>query len=472
MDILHDFNEFIKKESLFSSGDRLLVAVSGGLDSVVLCELCHRSGFDFTIAHCNFQLRGMESQRDEDFVRQLAAKYGKEVLVKIFDTEAYTKEHRLSIQVAARQLRYNWFNAVLEDWKTGVVLTAHHLDDNIETLLMNFFKGTGITGLRAMLPRQGAVVRPLLFAARAALQQFALDAGLTWVEDSSNQSDKYTRNYFRHQIIPLIQQVYPGALHNLAENIGRFREIENIYRRAIDQQLKKLLDHRGNEVFVPVLKLKLSNPLPTLVYELLTPFGFSPQQTDAVIALLDSSSGKYVCSPTHRVLRNRKWLIISPLQTTEAANILVETEDSTVVFEQGELLLQQLPMSGLPDILHPHTADAHKKMATDRGRKSARPARQPIAWLDAAAIRFPLLLRKWQTGDYFYPLGMRKKKKLARFFIDNKLSLADKEKTWVLEMDKKIIWVVGMRIDDRFRVGAGTKQVLKIEWLPANAVKP
>jgi len=463
MDILHGFNEFIKKENLFSHHDRLLVAVSGGLDSVVLCELLYRAGFDFVIAHCNFRLRGEESDRDERFVVQVAEKYGKNVLVKAFDTSVYAAERKLSIQVAARQLRYDWFREVLEDWGAGNVLTAHHLDDNIETLLMNFFKGTGISGLRGMLPRQGIVVRPLLFTGRAALQQFALETGLIWVEDSSNESDKYTRNYFRHRIIPGIEEVFPNALQNLAENSGRFREIEMIYRRAVDQQLKKLLEHRGNEVFIPVLKLKLSVPLSTLVYEMITPFGFSAQQTGAVIALLDSGSGKYVVSSTHRILRNRDWLIISPLQTMEAANILIEARDTTVRYEQGQLALRQLSSAEVPAEIRDSTVS---QRPLPSGSKQVSGPGLPVAWLDAADIQFPLLLRKWQAGDYFYPLGMRKKKKLARFFIDSKLSMGDKEKIWVLEMNKKIVWVVGLRIDDRFRIGDRTKQVLKIEWLP------
>ncbi len=470
MDILHGFNEFIKKENLFSHQDRLLVAVSGGLDSVVLCELLYRAGFDFVIAHCNFRLRGEESDRDEQFVIQLAEKYGKKVFVKAWGTSVYAAEQKLSIQVAARQLRYDWFREVLEGWGTGVVVTAHHLDDNIETLLMNFFKGTGISGLRGMLPRQGIVVRPLLFTGRAALQQLALEAGLIWVEDSSNESDKYTRNYFRHRIIPGIQEVFPNALQNLAENTGRFREIEMIYRRAADQQLKKLLEHRGNEVFIPVLKLKLSVPLTTLVYEMITPFGFSAQQTGAVIALLDSGSGKYVVSSTHRILRNRDWLIISPLQTMEAANILIEAGDTTVLYEQGQLALRQLSPADVPAEVagsSPVRSAARSKEGPATGPKrvsSAGPG-NTVAWLDAADIQFPLLLRKWQAGDYFYPLGMRKKKKLARFFIDSKLSIGDKEKIWVLEMNKKILWVIGLRIDDRFRIGDRTKQVLKIEWV-------
>jgi len=462
MDLLHGFNEFIKKENLFTHQDRLLVAVSGGLDSVVLCEMLHRAGFDFVIAHCNFRLRGEESDRDEQFVIQLAERYGKKVFVKAWDTSVYAAEQKLSIQVAARQLRYDWFREIIEEWGAGVVLTAHHLDDNIETLLMNFFKGTGISGLRGMLPRQGIVVRPLLFTGRAALQQLALDAGLLWVEDSSNESDKYTRNYFRHRIIPGIEEVFPNALQNLAENTGRFREIEMIYRRAVDQQLKKLLEHRGNEVFIPVLKLKLSAPLSTLVYEMITPFGFSAQQTGAVIALLDSGSGKYVVSATHRILRNRDWLIISPLQTMQAANILIEAGDMRVLYEQGQLVLQRLSAADLPPEV---VGSSPVRSGAESKRGSSSGSGNTVAWLDAADIRFPLLLRKWRAGDYFYPLGMRKKKKLARFFIDSKLSIGDKEKVWVLEMNKKIVWVVGLRIDDRFRISERTEQVLKIEWL-------
>ncbi|HTI90701.1 MAG TPA: tRNA lysidine(34) synthetase TilS [Puia sp.] len=462
MDLLHGFNEFIKKENLFTHQDRLLVAVSGGLDSVVLCEMLHRAGFDFVIAHCNFRLRGEESDRDEQFVIQLAERYGKKVFVKAWDTSVYAAEQKLSIQVAARQLRYDWFREIIEEWGAGVVLTAHHLDDNIETLLMNFFKGTGISGLRGMLPRQGIVVRPLLFTGRAALQQLALDAGLLWVEDSSNESDKYTRNYFRHRIIPGIEEVFPNALQNLAENTGRFREIEMIYRRAVDQQLKKLLEHRGNEVFIPVLKLKLSAPLSTLVYEMITPFGFSAQQTGAVIALLDSGSGKYVVSATHRILRNRDWLIISPLQTMQAANILIEAGDTRVLYEQGQLVLQRLSAADLPAEV---VGSSPVRSGAESKRGSSSGSGNTVAWLDAADIRFPLLLRKWRAGDYFYPLGMRKKKKLARFFIDSKLSIGDKEKVWVLEMNKKIVWVVGLRIDDRFRISERTEQVLKIEWL-------
>jgi tRNA(Ile)-lysidine synthase len=479
MDLLQAFNDFIATERLFSVGDRLLLAVSGGLDSAVLCELMHRlhlrqasggPGQTVEIAHCNFQLRGAESDRDESFVRQLGDRHGWKVHSRRFDTETYATSNKISIQVAARELRYRWFEEIIGSWnQPAFIVTAHHLDDNVETLLMNFFKGTGIAGLRAMLPRQGKIVRPLLFVSRAMLQQFAADEGIEWVEDSSNLSDKYTRNFFRHQVIPLVREVYPAALQNMADNITRFRDIEWIYHQAIEQQKKKLLEYKGNEVHIPVLKLKRSEPLRTLVYEIITDFGFSAQQAPAVIGLLDSSSGKYVQSDTHRILRHRNWLIISPRSTTESVTIVVEPGDTEVVYEQGTLRLETVDPADVPaHILSPSPAVAAprgQQFASDgrtpapRGRTPA----SPIAWLDAADIEFPLLLRRWRPGDYFYPLGMRKKKKLARFFIDNKLSIAEKEKIWVVEMNKKIIWIVGFRIDDRYKITTTTSQVLKIE---------
>lgn len=503
MDLLQDCKDFIDREKLFSPHDRLLLAVSGGLDSSVLCELCHRAGYHFAIAHCNFQLRGTESERDEEFVRNLAKHYQKPFHVIRFDTQQYAAIAKVSIQVAARKLRYDWFNSILEQWGLEAgqhagntarrpynvwALTAHHLDDNVETLLMNFFKGTGIAGLRAMLPKQGKIVRPLLFASRTILQEFATAQGLQWIEDSSNSSDKYTRNRIRHQLIPRIEECLPGSIHNLSENISRFREIEMLYRRSVDTQLQRLLHAKGTETHIPVLLLRQSAPLATLVFELARPFGFSPRQTPEIIALLDSTPGRYVLSPTHRILKDRNWLIISPLHEQETGHILIESPDATVRYEQGELRMQllALPASAYtnPGPLNPTASlspSAPSTSTTPASVNAASGSPKPttpsdliqtlsqtspgIAFLDARSITFPLLLRKWRPGDYFYPLGLRKKKKLNRFFIDNKLSLADKEKVWVLEMDKKIIWVIGLRIDDRFRLTPATTQILRIESL-------
>ncbi len=455
MNLIQRFKEYIRQNNLFLSKERLLLAVSGGVDSVVLCELCKQSGYDFTIAHCNFQLRGEESERDEQFVKELADKYGKEVLVKRFDTETYTKEKKVSIQVAARELRYNWFGELLtpdsrpDSYRVPIpgsplptpdyLLTAHHLNDSLETLLMNFFKGTGIAGLHGILPKQGKIVRPLLFAKKEELLAFANENGLNWVEDISNESDKYSRNYFRHQVIPLIQKIYPEAENNLAGNLERFRDIEVLYRQAIDMHKKKLIEQKGNEFHIPVLKLKKSAPLHSIVYEIVKDFGFHSAQVDEIINLLDSESGKYIASSSHRVIKNRNWLIIAPVAAAEAETILIEEGTRKVEFDIWNLEFERLPT---PD----------SRLITP----------DSIALLDSKEIKYPLILRKWKTGDYFYPLGMKKKKKLARFFIDQKLSKTDKEKIWVLEMNKKIIWIIGHRIDDRFKVTDKTKKVLKI----------
>lgn len=466
MDLLQQFKEFIKKENLFQEKDRLLLAVSGGVDSVVLCELCHRAGYDFVIAHCNFQLREEESERDEAFVKTLGEKYGVKVLVKKIDTAEHIKLTKLSVQEAARNLRYSWFRELITNGSLGGriastngwhmtidyskplihIVTAHHLNDSIETLLMNFFKGTGIKGLQGIKPSAEMpmfIHRPLLFATKQELLTFAKENELPFVEDSSNSTDKYTRNFFRNQLLPSIKKVFPDVENNLADNLHRFSEIEILYEQAIALHKKKLVEKKGNELHIPVQKILRTEPLQTVMYEIIKEFDFSSQQVTEVIALLDSESGKYVQSATHRIIRNRKWLIISPNNSTEAANILIELNDRKIDYPAGSIELKSFPID-------------NSKLSADT----------TVAMLDADQISFPLLLRKWKQGDYFYPLGMSKKKKLNRFFTDNKLSLTQKENTWVIEMNKKIIWIVGMRIDDRFKITGQTKTVLKITAKP------
>ncbi len=435
--------QFIEREKLFVHSDRLLLAVSGGLDSVVLCHLLDKMGYDFEIAHCNFCLRGPESERDETFVRELARQYNRPIHVRRFDTSDYAARQRVSIQVAARELRYNWFLALIGTGAAGslkYIVTAHHMDDNIETLLMNFFRGTGMAGLHGILPRQENLMRPLLFARKEQLEQYAQAFSLSWVEDSSNDTDKYARNFFRRQVIPLVERTIPGAMENVAANIGRFREAEILYRQAIGSHKEKLLEKKGEEWHIPLLKLKKSNPLETILYEIIREFGFSPGQVQGVISLMDSETGRYLLSGTHRILKNRQWLIISPLQHAGSPHILIEKGQTTVDYGNGSLVIKEIP------------SQSHR-LLTDAA----------VAQIDADAICYPLCLRKWKPGDYFYPLGMPKKKKVGRFLIDARVSATEKERTWVLEMDRKIIWVVGHRIDDRFKITPRTTLVLKIE---------
>ena len=458
MNLLFSFQQFIKNENLFSPKDRLLLAVSGGVDSVVLCELCKQAGYHFSIAHCNFQLRAEESNEDEIFVKELAAKYGVTFFVKKFETKKFADQNKLSIQVAARELRYGWFKDLLKSTievssadlpnsafmgPGGLLLTAHHADDNIETILMNFFKGSGINGLKGIVPKQQHIIRPLLFATKEQVLSFATTNKLQYREDSSNSSDKYTRNYFRNQLIPGLEKVFPQVKGNLLNNANRFREINSIYQSAMEQARQKLLFTQGKEVHIPVLKLIKTAALTTVLYEIIKEYNFSAHQAEEVQKLLFSESGKYVQSATHRILRNRKWLIISRLNDVDAAQYLIEEGDTKLLFSAGQLNITAAAKPG--------------KIEKE----------ESIAQLDLRDISFPLLLRKWKRGDYFYPLGLPKKKKVSRFFIDQKMSLTEKENAWVIESNKKIIWVVGKRIDDRFKIKDSTKACLRIVLRPA-----
>ena len=304
---------------------------------------------------------------------------------------------------------------------------------------MNFFKGTGIKGLHGILPKQKRIIRPLLFAKKEEILLFAKENNLSFVEDSSNITDKYTRNYFRNQLIPSIQKVFPEVEDNLLHNIERLKDAEILYRQAIQLHKKKLLEYKGNEIHIPVLKLLKAEPLKTIIYEIIKEVGFTAHQTDEVLHLLKSESGKYVSSSTHKIIKDRKWIIITPENTIVSSNILIDKNDKKIAFENGQLDIKEL----------------------ERDRASIL-AENSIAMLDAKDIVFPLLLRKWKQGDYFYPLGMQKKKKLSRFFIDQKLSLVEKGKIWIIESDKKILWVVGKRIDDRFKITNSTKTILQI----------
>ena len=442
-ELLEQFRSTINNRNLFSAKDKLLLAVSGGVDSVVLCELCKQAGYDFIIAHCNFQLRGEESERDEQFVKELGNKYGREVLVKRFDTEKYASENKLSTQDAARKLRYDWFEELinqLTDKPINFLLTAHHSDDNNETVLMNFFRGTGLHGLTGIPAVARYIRRPLLDFTKEELLEFAKANKLEFVEDSSNQLSKYTRNFFRNEIIPAISKVYPQVKDNLQDNIRRFKEIEKLYRFSVEQLKKKLCRIKGKEVHIPVRQLMDFNNK-ALIYEIISAYGFHEKQVEEVIKLSESDSGKYIPSPSgeYRIIKHRHWFIISPAIAIESENIIIEEKMANVQFAMGNLQLKILPVAGCQLTVADSTA-----------------------CLDARKITFPLLLRKRKTGDYFYPLGMKKKKKLNRFLIDQKLSTTEKENVWVIESAERIIWIVGHRIDERYKVTGKTKNILRI----------
>ena len=461
MNLIQKFQTHWQKQfsHLSATNCQLLLAVSGGVDSVVLVDLISKSGFPYQIAHCNFQLRGEESESDEQFVIALASNYGKEILVKRFDTLTYGSENKISIQEAARDLRYGWFNEIISSWDKLVdgkeelqkernaikhfVVTAHHANDNIETLLMHFFRGTGIHGLEGIQPilKERKLLRPILPFRKIELLTYATQEGLNYVEDSSNESDKYTRNFFRNKLLPQIAEVFPKVEENLLHNITRFHEIAQLYQKAVNEEISKLLEKKRDEWQVPVLKWRKANPLQTLTWELIKRFGFQASQTIEVIKLLDAENGSYQSSPTYRIIRNRNWLLISPVSNEIAQNILIEEKGDKVVFENGSI-----------------------EMTNIENQPSKISTLSSEAFLDTTGISFPLLLRKWKTGDYFYPLGMQKKKKVSKFLIDLKLSKTEKEKIWVIESNQKIIWVVDYRIDNRFKIKEHTTNCLHLAY--------
>lgn len=415
------------------------MTVSGGVDSVVLCHLCKRAGYDFGIAHCNFQLREEDSARDEKFVQALAGELGVPFHLVQFETKQYAEEKKQSTQEAARELRYKWFEKIRAEEGYDFILTAHHADDNIETVLMNFFRGTGITGLTGIKPINGKIRRPLLFAKRAELESYLKNNQLQFVQDETNLHDDYTRNYFRNTVLPQISNVYPEVQQNLLNNIERFKDVEALYRNEIERHQKKLLQKKGSDFLIPVLLLQKTPAYQTVLLEMVKSFGFKASQLPELIGLLESQPGKYMLSSTHRVLKDRKHLVISALNEIPSAAVIIE-EEGRYLFAGGTLCVR---------------ATSQEDISRNEN----------IASINASLVEYPLILRPWRTGDYFYPLGMQKKKKVSRFLIDKKLSLAEKERIWVVEMDKKIIWVVGHRIDDRFKITDNTTAVLRLELL-------
>lgn len=431
----------------FNPGNcHLILAVSGGVDSVVLTDLVAKAGFDFSIAHCNFQLRDADSERDELFVAAL--KGAKEIFIKKFETSNFADNHKMAIQEAARTLRYSWFTELIKTHagKHPLLVTAHHADDNIETVLMNFFRGTGVLGMRGILPFQNdrSLIRPLLHFRKQDLIDYAQENQLAFVEDVSNATDKYTRNFFRNQLIPQVQSVFPNAAENILENIERMRDVATIYLESIDAQLQKLIVKKGAEVHIPILQLKKLKTVSTILWEITKNYGFSAAQVSEIIKLMDADNGAFVSSASHRIIRNRKWLIIAQQEIKDTAYYVIEADQTKMEFSGGTLQI---------NLMNQAAAYIH--------------ADQKIAQLDLKKIKFPLLLRKPRAGDYFYPLGMQKKKKLSRFFIDQKLSKTQKESCWVLESNKKIVWVIGYRIDDRFKLQTSTDQIIQFQFSTA-----
>jgi tRNA(Ile)-lysidine synthase len=454
MDLFQSFTKHWKQNFPQFNQDNCLLAlaVSGGLDSVVLTHLVAQAGFKCHILHVNFQLRGKESERDENFVAEMANAFGFELFVQKFQTLDYAQSKGIGIQEAARNLRYQWFESKIKAWqlafpdKNILLLTAHHANDNIETSLLNFFRGTGIQGLKGIVPfqKEQSLLRPLLPFKKEDLIAFANERNLNYVEDSSNSSNKYTRNFLRNSLLPQLQEYFPQVEDNLINNTERLKEVSEIYQTTIQKRLADLMEWKGKECQIPILKLQKSPQLNTILWELISPFGFSVQQIPELIKLMNAPNGSCLYSATHQIIRNRKWLLIANIQPIDNSFVVIESAEASIEFSAGKLIAKMINA--------PFELD-------DNPLK---------AYLDIKKISFPLLLRKPKSGDYFYPLGMDKKKKINRFLIDQKLSKIQKEAVWVLESNQRIIWVLGIRIDNRFKYQSTTDSVLGLSFSPLN----
>lgn len=443
MDLLQQFIKNWTDKKFAHTEQKVLLAVSGGVDSMVMADLFLKSGLPFGIAHCNFQLRGEDSNLDEVLVTGWAEKNNIEFHVIRFETKKSSEEWKKGTQETARILRYEWFDTLIKEHEYQKLATAHHANDNVETLIINLLKGTGIAGLHGVPETNGYIIRPMLFAQKEDVRNYAEEHNIIYREDASNETDNYLRNAVRHHIIPVVDKWFPNAVQHMNDSINRFAESEILYKRAIEQERKKLIEKRGQDFYIPVLKLQNRIPLKTICYELFSPFGFSSAQIPQVIRLLSSESGHYISSATHRVIRNRNFLIITTIPTIHTDFISIEAAPCVVETEKA--------------VFHVSIDKVPKNMPSDNS----------VAFIDIDKVVFPLTLRKWRTGDYFYPLGMgMKKKKLSKYFIDLKLPVHEKEQVWVLESQKRIVWVTGMRLDERFKIKDTTEMALHIQMKP------
>ena len=433
----------------FLKNKKLLIAISGGIDSVVLTNLLHSFKYNISLAHCNFYLRGKESNKDEVFVKELGIKLQIPTFTIQFDTNNYANEKGISTQMAARELRYNWFEQIAKENQINYILTAHHKDDVLETFLINLTRGTGIDGLTGIPEVNKNIVRPLLPFSTNQILIYATKNKLNWREDQSNISTKYVRNKIRHKVIPFLKEINPNLLDTFNKTIENLKGSQQIIKDQVQNVKEKIASIHTNETHFNIVELKkLSNPK-IYLYELLKEYNFT--EWSDVSDLLEAQSGMQVFSETHRLLKDRTILILSEISNLEVQAIFKIPENTLKIKQPIKLKFKTID---IPFDTKNHQNKVFEELIFD--------AINTIS-IDYNKIKFPLTIRKWQKGDYFYPIGLLGKKKLSKFFKDTKMSLIDKENTWLLCSNNDIIWVIGKRLDDRFKVTKTTSKILKIK---------
>ena len=434
--MLQKFQNHLLNNFQFLKGKKLLLATSGGIDSMVMLHLFQQLDFEIAIAHCNFQLRGVESFEDQKFIQDYADANAVPVYITQFDTKAFAEDYKLSTQVAARELRYNWFYELLETEKYDYILTAHHADDNLETFLINLSRGTGLDGLTGIPEQNENVVRPLLAFSQQEIEDYAKLNHIKWQEDSSNASDKYVRNKIRHHLVPMLKELNPNFLSSFHKTQNYLQEAQNMVDDAAIMVYQQVAVQEGENISFDLKKLKKLPNYKSYLYQWLNEFGFTAW--DDIYDLVVSQSGKFVFSADYRLLKDRESLILSPLDfSTEKQEYFIDANQTVV----------NVPLN----ISFSPVAD----MAIVSNK---------TIFVDSDKLQYPLVLRHWEEGDQFQPFGMDgKSKKISKFFKDEKLSLLEKENTWLLCSNDIIVCVVGLRQDERFKIENTTKNILKIQ---------
>ncbi|MDJ1466639.1 tRNA lysidine(34) synthetase TilS [Cytophagaceae bacterium DM2B3-1] len=437
--MLKKFLTYINEKTLFQPDEKVLLAVSGGMDSVVMLHLFYKAKLNFAVAHCNFGLRGEESDADEQFVKKLAKKYKVPFYSEQFDTEAFALQEKVSIQMAARVLRYEWFEGICKDNGFSVIATAHHLNDTLETVLFNLTKGTGIAGLHGIQSKNGRIARPLLFANREEIYEYVVENQLAWREDSSNQSSHYHRNLIRNEVIPLLKTINPNLEHTIEHTVDRVLAVEKVFLAEVEKTRAVVMRQEGGVTYINFEKLQAEIEPVIKLHELLKPFHFTYTQVNDIWQTLGAESGKQFDSPSYRLIKDRTELVITAKGLQSYIPATIDADSTQFQNEVISLSIQKVSASGFKI-----------------------PSSPKIAALDLATLKFPLKIRLWKQGDKFCPLGMKQKKKVSDFLIDEKVPVNIKERTYVLLSGEDIVWIVGMRIDDRFKLTKETTEVYQI----------
>lgn len=429
------FQNHIQQNFSFLQDKKLLVAVSGGMDSMVLVHLFQKLQLNFAIAHCNFQLRGTESDGDENFVTTYAEQNNITCFITKFDTSNYSEENKLSTQVAARNLRYSWFNEILEQENFDYIITAHHADDVVETFMINLSRGTGLDGLTGIPSQNGNIIRPMLPFSRKEIEDYVSENNLQWREDSSNASDKYLRNKIRHHVVPVFKEINESFLQSFQNTLEHLNQEQSLANDAVQMVYEKVVSEENEQLKINISALIQYKNYKAYLYQWLHKFGFSAWND--VYNLVESQSGKQIFSENYILLKDRGFLILSGKESVDFKEIIVNSITEKTNFPLNFTLCNLSNISN---------------------------QNKNVIFVNKSKLQFPLTIRKWKEGDYFYPSGMQGKKKLSKYFKDEKFTLFQKKEAWILESNNQIVWIIGYRSDERFKIEETTQTQIKIEF--------